>query len=199
MAEGWRADIAKHAAIRAEEWAQARSRQLIDYVARSCESPIEQILLAALFRALDYTEPSSRHSVYAPTGMPFSLDAARRYAAVCADVAFDQYEECAITICPQVPIGRYRADLLIIATVQRYPDDGGVVRSVLQLVIECDGHDHHDLTKEQARHDRRRDRWMQANGFAILRFAGSEIVRDPALCADEVHQFVERWWEQLYG
>lgn len=199
MADDWRAAIARHAAVRAEEWATSRTRQLIDYVAHACESPIEQELLAALFRELDYTEPNNGNTFQALKSSPFLLDAALRYASVCADVAFDRYEEISITLFPQVAIGKYRADFLLVATIQQYPDEGNTVRHFLRLVIECDGHNHHDLTKEQARHDRRRDRWMQANGFAVLRFAGSEIVRDPAGCASEISRFIDRWWEQFLG
>jgi len=54
------------------------------------------------------------------------------------------------------------------------------------LVAECDGHDFHETTKEQARRDRSRDREMQAAGFKIFRFTGSEIWKDPCKCADSV-------------
>jgi hypothetical protein len=43
------------------------------------------------------------------------------------------------------------------------------------LVVELDGHDYHERTKEQARRDRSRDRRMTANGLTFLRFTGSEI------------------------
>jgi very-short-patch-repair endonuclease len=54
------------------------------------------------------------------------------------------------------------------------------------LVIECDGHDFHEKTKEQARRDRSRDRDAQAAGFKIFRFTGSEIWKDPCQCADMI-------------
>ena len=84
------------------------------------------------------------------------------------------------TIHPQYPIGRYRADFFIEAN---YDD----CRSV---IVECDGHDYHDRTKEQAARDKKRDRAIQAAGYPVLRFTGSELHRDAQACADEVLGFV---------
>lgn len=61
-----------------------------------------------------------------------------------------------------------------------------------QLIVECDGHDFHERTKEQAARDRSRDRIAQYQGIPILRFTGSEIWNDPMRCADEVLAFMER-------
>lgn len=55
------------------------------------------------------------------------------------------------------------------------------------VVVECDGHDFHERTKEQAERDRSRDREMQAKGYYVFRFTGSEIYRDAFKCAREVH------------
>jgi very-short-patch-repair endonuclease len=52
-----------------------------------------------------------------------------------------------------------------------------------RVVIECDGHDFHERTKEQAARDRARDRAVQAQGHIMLRYTGSEIYRDPLGCA----------------
>lgn len=79
----------------------------------------------------------------------------------------------------QLSVGRYFADIAF------------VVDAVTPgVVIECDGHDFHERTKEQAAHDRGRDRWMQANGWSVLRFTGSEIHRDPHRCAEEAISFL---------
>lgn len=45
------------------------------------------------------------------------------------------------------------------------------------LAIECDGHDFHEKTKEQARRDKSRDRLLMANGIHTIRFTGSEVFR----------------------
>jgi very-short-patch-repair endonuclease len=49
---------------------------------------------------------------------------------------------------------------------------------------------YHERTKEQARHDRERDRFMQTRGCRVFRFTGSELYRDPMRCALEVDQFL---------
>lgn len=83
------------------------------------------------------------------------------------------------TIRPQAQIGSFRVDFLVI------PDDNAP-----SLVIECDGHEFHERTKEQAAKDRSRDRALQSMGLGILRFTGSEIWRDPWRCAVEVEDHI---------
>lgn len=73
----------------------------------------------------------------------------------------------------QVPIGPYRADILI-------EDDGR------KLVVECDGAEFHAITKEQVERDKRRDRYCAARGLCVMRFSGAEIHRDARGCAAEV-------------
>ncbi len=75
--------------------------------------------------------------------------------------------------------GRYRLDL---ALESRF---GG-------LAIEADGHDFHERTKDQAAHDRRRDRVLQSAGWIVLRFTGAEIWRDADACAGEVLDHMAR-------
>jgi very-short-patch-repair endonuclease len=81
-----------------------------------------------------------------------------------------------IDIFPQARIGKYSVDLLVCR--------GGVPQPNV-LAIECDGHDFHEKTKEQARHDKQRDRHILAAGISTVRFTGSEIWRDPDSCARE--------------
>lgn len=59
-------------------------------------------------------------------------------------------------------------------------------------IIECDGHDYHERTKEQAMHDRARDRAFQAAGIPVFRFTGSEIYNNPFGCAGEVKRFLRK-------
>lgn len=56
------------------------------------------------------------------------------------------------------------------------------------LCIECDGHEFHEKTKEQAAHDHQLDRRLVRAGWLVLRFTGSEIWHDAAACVDEVVQ-----------
>lgn len=76
----------------------------------------------------------------------------------------------------QVPVLTYRADFLICENSE----------APAFIVVECDGHDFHERTKEQAERDRRRDREMQSAGFRVFRFTGREIYRNAFACADEV-------------
>ncbi len=54
------------------------------------------------------------------------------------------------------------------------------------LVVEVDGHDFHDRTKEQAASDRKRDRDLLALGVPVMRYTGSEVYNDPHLCAEYI-------------
>lgn len=61
-------------------------------------------------------------------------------------------------------------------------DDGGVMPYMahcphVALAVECDGHDFHEKTKEQARRDKSRDRILISHGIHTIRFTGSEIFR----------------------
>lgn len=59
-------------------------------------------------------------------------------------------------------------------------------------IVECDGHDFHERTKEQAIRDRARDRAFQAAGIPVFRFTGSEIYNNPFACAREVRNFLRK-------
>lgn len=61
-----------------------------------------------------------------------------------------------------------------------------------QLIVECDGHDFHERTKEQAARDRSRDRDAQLAGIEIFRFTGSELWRDAWGCAAQVIEWAEK-------
>lgn len=81
---------------------------------------------------------------------------------------------------------QYRPDFIL--WLQDNVPYGGVV----QIVVECDGHDYHERTKQQAARDRKRDRAMQAAGYIVLRFTGSEIWNDPTACVQEVERVVRQ-------
>lgn len=78
----------------------------------------------------------------------------------------------------QVPIGKYRADFLLTLHGQK-------------LVVECDGHDFHERTKEQAKKDRSRDRFLTNEGYTVIRFTGSEVWSDAWKCAQEAITLLE--------
>lgn len=86
-----------------------------------------------------------------------------------------------LTLWPQfgfAPInGRnYRADFAIWPTnLDEITDD----TPFNCVVVELDGHDYHERTKEQVIERNQRDRDFQEKGYVVLHFSGSEIHRDP--------------------
>jgi hypothetical protein len=66
------------------------------------------------------------------------------------------------------------------------PDPPGPLVIERRLVIECDGHDFHEKTREQATKDKSRDRDLLNLGYPVMRFTGSEIVSAPLKSAAQV-------------
>lgn len=97
---------------------------------------------------------------------------------------FSSREEAAVAtrngifIEPQVVIGQYRVDFLLGLST-------GVNDLLKCVVVECDGHDFHERTKDQAARDKARDRYLSAHVGRIARFTGSELYRDPSACIVE--------------
>lgn len=96
-------------------------------------------------------------------------------------------------VCPQFPIGRYRVDYVMGRVVYDVENDAQgnpveILRRLPLIVVECDGHDFHEKTKEQAARDKERDREIQIAGYAILRFTGSEIHNNPGDCVDAINR-----------
>ena len=91
--------------------------------------------------------------------------------------ALKQYElDMGWVVHQQKKIDRYRVDFVV---------DNVVVdcsTPPFSVVIECDGHDFHERTKEQAEKDKRRDRVLQFYGYRVHRYTGSEIWRSSGEC-----------------
>ena len=94
-----------------------------------------------------------------------------------------EFRDC---IRPQYEIERYKIDLAVFITL--------FSGAVLRIAVECDGHDYHS-TKEQLRRDNRKSRWLQRNGWQVVRFTGSEIWRDAKACAKEVGSLIEAFYD----
>lgn len=101
---------------------------------------------------------------------------------VLAGEALDPEATMSLVIEPQARVGKYRADFIVSSIWKRAVDETPARR----IVLECDGHAFHERTPEQAKRDRRRDRVMQADGFLVMRFTGSEIHADARRCSVEV-------------
>lgn len=80
----------------------------------------------------------------------------------------------------QVNVGPYTADFIISVEDE--------TSTLPKIDFECDGHDFHERTKEQAEHDKKRDRYFQQNGYIVFRYTGREIWRDPESCATEAFE-----------
>lgn len=81
----------------------------------------------------------------------------------------------------QEKIEKYIVDFLIDLTVGE---------DCNYIVIECDGHDFHEKTKEQAQHDKERDRFLQMEGYPVYRFTGSEIFNNPLKVLKEIEDII---------
>ena len=97
-----------------------------------------------------------------------------------------------IIIESQAQLDGWRVDFLITAYAVWNIDPDGGVKGWQQLIVECDGHDFHERTKEQAAKDRERDRRFQLTGIDVFRFTGSELWKDPLGCSDQVIEWANR-------
>lgn len=156
-------DRAMAAVEAASSTAAAQFVETYELIARRCESPIERLLLAQLY---------IHSKIIGYPGVHFCMTDTPAETPSFDEGAF---------VYQQVPIDRYRVDFLIHdATL---PFELGTPR---WMVVECDGHDFHERTKEQARRDKQRDRFFQSKGYRVLRFTGSELYADAEACVDEI-------------
>lgn len=86
----------------------------------------------------------------------------------------------------QHQVDEYRVDFAVHLTGA----SNGKQRSAW-IAVECDGHQFHERTKEQAKRDKSRDRCLATKGFRMLRFTGSEIYESSFACAVDVHLLVQ--------
>lgn len=133
------------------------------------ESHIELIMLSALIAE------GVRRNVYVDVVAP-NIEAELRSKWLFQDTK----SPLCSSLASQFSIGGYRADFCMCF----YMD--------VRIVVECDGHDYHERSKEQAIRDKTRDRTFQAEGFQVFRFTGREIWRDGMRCAAEVFAAASR-------
>lgn len=93
--------------------------------------------------------------------------------------------EALAMVFPQAKLGQYNIDFVLLGCIKT-----GLCVSALG--IECDGHDWHDRTKQQASYDRARDReLLKMYGVTTVRFTGSDIHRDTNQCAIEIAEILK--------
>lgn len=134
------------------------------------ESPIEKLFATAFWSRYDWRASSE-------LGLFGSVDVLKRYAG---------HIDPAIAWSPQVAVGSFRVDFMFCQSI--------VGDRPVLVAVECDGHEFHEKTKQQAARDKARDRKLAAHGIRVLRFTGSEIYRDANACADEVFRLLNDEW-----
>lgn len=135
------------------------------------ESPIEEQMDFAL--TVQWMSDYPNLPMHEPKGSEF-----RRYEA---RPGFNKVRE--------FPIGNYRVDFWL-----QFMFDNC---KPINLIVECDGFDWHDRTKDQAWYDRKRDREVTKIAHRILHYSGQEIYRDPQACAADVFDHlnhIRKWW-----
>lgn len=143
-----------------------------------CESEIKRLFLMSLITYVD----SGMAIVYRAVLIPKDVDVENKMLTDWPAGAPERQDE--IIICrPQAQIGNRRVDFLIHAWS---PDKN----NWRKLIVECDGHEYHERTKQQAARDRSRDRLAVVEGYDCFRFTGSELWRDPWGCSEEVVDWV---------
>lgn len=151
-------------------------RDLPDYALG--DSPIEKLFHTALAAYCRFADGPTRFLTIPSQAWPIDrLLAAERHSM--------------LILQPQAQLEGWRVDFLI------YAWEFGRVSGKAQwrrLIVECDGHDFHERTKEQAAKDRGRDREFQLRGYSILRFTGSELYANPLACARQVGEWIEMGW-----
>jgi len=152
----------------------------------TCQSPIERLFLSALIAVA--ADDSHEIVLYAEK---------HRF-----DLSPPTWPK--LHIQPQCVIGDYKVDFLLLwesarnsSQEQQAPTVSPFPKTQSSLVVECDGHDFHEKTKDQTSRDKERDRTLQSCGFHVFRYSGSDIYRDPIKCAIECREFlVEQMWRK---
>ncbi len=75
-----------------------------------------------------------------------------------------------------------------------YVPDFTIDSEDFNFVIEIDGHEWHEKTKEQAMRDKQKDRAYIKNGYIPIHFTGSEIFHNPEECVKEVLEIISSYF-----
>ena len=84
-----------------------------------------------------------------------------------------------VDIEPQWSVGTYRADFKM--QLVNYE----ICETKDEVLIELDGHKFHDKDETQRRYEKKRDRYLQSQGYRVLHFTGKEVTDDPYRVAQE--------------
>lgn len=109
------------------------------------------------------------------------------------EVAWKQHRDrfTALGLKPALILHRDRAQIVGVQ-VEATLDTGAVRFDMVAMVgraivvIELDGHDFHERTRQQATRDKKRDRSISLRGWQVARFTGSEVHRTPCCVASHL-------------
>ena len=147
------------------------------YISRT-ESPIEELMLVALFLAAHMRGGEVRFSSMDLTPGPGPSQR--------------------VDILVQEKVGKYRADFILRTYAIRRDVNGKIHQSQeLNMIVECDGHQFHNATKEQVSRDRERDRHLQDLGYRVYRYPGSDIWSDVLSCAEDCVGGLLNWCREV--
>jgi len=130
---------------------------------KDCESPIELLLGIAMleqFNRLEWLPVGTKHIPIEDINSHFD----------------DDFFQQKLRLFPQVIVGPFRVDFV---AVKRDRDRNKMI------CLECDGHEFHKRTKDEAEKEAFRDRYITSRGLQVVRFTGREIWRDALGCADQ--------------
>ena len=106
--------------------------------------------------------------------------------------AFVQNEKELYYIIPQYEIrtskNKYRADFVF--DTQECIIEDSDYKNDFKLVIECDGHEFHEKTKEQVQKRNERDLELKRLGYDVIHYSGSQIYKNSMKCAKEVFEYI---------
>jgi very-short-patch-repair endonuclease len=142
----------------------------------ACESPIEMPMGLALTTV-------ARH--YGGWSVKLVAPSGEEWGDRFEPTGGTRFPDYMLRIEPQAQLGEHRVDFCLTLDASIGTEQGQVRSATKRMVVECDGHDFHDRTKEQASRDRERDRLLQSFGFLVYRYTGRDIWNDVFKCAAE--------------
>lgn len=154
-------------------WAMVRDVQQerltaeLELVAEYTESPLEEAAVLGLWVAC--------------SDRPFDVMAWEEFRVLMdypLTMTGERADPVSVSVVLQRPFGPYRVDLSVVAA-----EANG---ERVMILVELDGHDFHEKTKAQAASDKKRDRELTKDGTPMMRFTGSEIIKDPVARMREV-------------
>jgi len=148
---------------------------------RWAESPIEEAMFYALAGPCGLTAGTVWHWESCVAGALPGVSELPPY--------YEGLRSGAVELYQQLPVDGYRLDLAVVGVVTDPVSREEVGR--VFVAVECDGHEFHEKTKEQAQHDKARDRRLQELGWLVARFTGSEILRAPEQAAWDVYRLIQ--------